>query len=53
MDLNVAIRTAVITESRAAFHAGGAVVFDSSPEDEYEETLDKARALAATLSFEI
>ena len=53
MDLNVAIRTAVITERRAAFHAGGAVVSDSSPEDEYEETLDKARALAATLSYEI
>jgi len=53
MDLNVAIRTAVITERRAAFHAGGAVVSDSSPQEEYEETLDKARALAATLSYEI
>ena len=53
MDLNVAIRTAVITERRAAFHAGGAIVSDSSPQDEYEETLDKARALAATLSYEI
>jgi len=53
MDLNVAIRTAVITGDRTAFHAGGAVVSDSSPEDEYAETLDKARALAATLCFEI
>jgi para-aminobenzoate synthetase component 1 len=53
IDLNVAIRTAVITRDRTAFHAGGAVVSDSSPEDEYAETLDKARALAATLSHEI
>jgi para-aminobenzoate synthetase component 1 len=53
MDLSVAIRTAVITLERAAFHAGGAVVSDSSPEEEFAETLDKARALAATLSYEI
>lgn len=53
MDLSVAIRTAVITRERAAFHAGGAVVSDSHPEDEFAETLDKARALAATLSYEI
>ena len=53
MDLSVAIRTAVITGDRTAFHAGGAVVSDSSPADEYAETLDKARALAATLSYEI
>ncbi len=53
MDLSVAIRTAVIAGDRIAFHAGGAVVSDSSPTGEYEETLDKARALAAVLSFEI
>lgn len=53
MDFNVAIRTAVIAGDRIAFHAGGAIVSDSSPTDEYEETLDKARALAAALSFEI
>ena len=32
---------------------GGAVVADSKPDDEYTETLDKARAIAASLSFEI
>ncbi len=53
MDLSVAIRTAVISGDRIAFHAGGAVVADSSPADEYAETLDKARALASTLAFEI
>ena len=53
MDLSVAIRTAVITRDRTAFHAGGAIVSDSNPEDEFAETLDKARALASTLSYEI
>jgi para-aminobenzoate synthetase component 1 len=53
MDLSVAIRTAVITKDRTAFHAGGAIVSDSNPEEEFAETLDKARALAATLSYEI
>ena len=53
MDFSVAIRTAVITAERAMFHAGGAVVSDSVPADEYAETQDKARALAATLCHEI
>ena len=35
LDLCVGIRTAVLTPSRTAFHAGGAVVADSTPADEY------------------
>jgi para-aminobenzoate synthetase component 1 len=53
MDLSVAIRTAVIAEGRAAFHAGGAVVADSIPAAEYDETLDKARALASSLAYDL
>ncbi|MEJ2548202.1 MAG: aminodeoxychorismate synthase component I [Gemmatimonadota bacterium] len=53
MDLSVAIRTIVLTRGEAFFHAGGAVVADSDPNGEYHETLDKARALAGSLSFEI
>jgi anthranilate/para-aminobenzoate synthase component I len=53
MDLSVAIRTIVLTRGEAFFHAGGAVVADSDPYGEYRETLDKARALAGSLSFEI
>jgi para-aminobenzoate synthetase component 1 len=53
VDLSVAIRTIVLTGGEAYFHAGGAVVADSDPESEYRETLDKARALAGALSFEI
>jgi len=50
MDTSVSIRIAVATEGRIAFHAGGAVVADSDPEAEYEETLDKARAIVAAVS---
>jgi para-aminobenzoate synthetase component I len=51
MDLNIAIRTFVIKDKRAYFHAGGGIVFDSRPEAEYEETLDKARALIQALQI--
>lgn len=51
MDLNVAIRTITLKGGRAYFHAGGGIVADSDPEAEYEETLHKARALAAALGF--
>ena len=52
LDTNIAIRTAVIRNGRIYFSAGGGIVADSDPEQEYRETLDKARAtidaLAAT-----
>jgi anthranilate/para-aminobenzoate synthase component I len=49
MDTSVSIRIAVVSEGRVAFHAGGAVVADSDPAAEYEETLDKARALLSAI----
>ncbi len=45
LDLNVAIRTAVIYGGQAHFAVGGGVVYDSREEDEYEETLHKGRTL--------
>ncbi len=45
MDSSILIRTYVIVEGRAYFHAGGGIVADSDPEAEYRETLDKAEAL--------
>ncbi len=52
MDLNILIRTFLVQEGRAYFQVGGGIVADSDPEAEYEETLDKAKALieAATNS---
>jgi para-aminobenzoate synthetase component 1 len=45
LDLNVAIRTAIISKGQAHFAVGGGVVYDSREEDEYEETLHKGRTL--------
>lgn len=45
MDTCIAIRTMLIKDSKAYVQAGGGVVFDSDPEYEYQETVNKARAL--------
>ena len=49
-DLNIAIRTIYCLGDRAYYHAGGGVVWDSDPGAEYQETLDKARAMRAALT---
>jgi para-aminobenzoate synthetase component 1 len=50
LDTSIVIRTFAIRGRRVTFQAGGGVVADSVPADEYEETLAKARALVAALS---
>ena len=45
MDTAITIRTLVIKDGMAYAQAGGGIVFDSTPEEEYQETLDKASAL--------
>jgi len=52
LDLSVAIRTMVVRENEAVFNVGGGIVIDSDAEDEYEETLTKARALLKALDAE-
>lgn len=49
-DLNVVIRTIVLSAGEASFGVGGAVVADSKPAEEYEETLHKGDALVRALS---
>jgi len=51
MDLSIVIRTFLIKGNRAYFQAGGAVVYDSQPEAEYQETLDKVQALINALNM--
>jgi len=51
MDLSIVIRTFLVKGNMAYFQAGGAVVFDSQPEAEYQETLDKAQALINALNM--
>lgn len=45
MDTCIALRTAVVKDGTMYVQAGGGVVADSDPESEYQETVNKARAL--------
>jgi anthranilate synthase component 1 len=45
MDTAIAIRTAIIKDGRLSIQAGCGVVADSVPQLEWEETLNKARAM--------
>lgn len=49
MDLNIVIRTILAKGGKAYFQVGGGIVYDSDPESEYQETLDKADALFRAL----
>jgi anthranilate synthase component 1 len=45
MDMAIAIRTAVVKDNVLHVQAGGGVVADSDPQMEWEETMNKARAI--------
>ena len=45
MDFCIALRTAVLKDEVLYIQAGGGVVYDSDPESEYQETVNKSRAL--------
>ena len=45
MDICIALRTAVLKDGLLYSQAGGGVVYDSDPEAEYEETVNKAKAV--------
>jgi len=51
MDTAIAIRTAVIKDGKLYVQAGGGVVADSVPRLEWEETLNKARAMFRAASM--
>jgi len=53
MDLNIVIRTFLVKGGRAYFQVGGGIVYDSEPEAEYVETLDKAKALIQALNLSL
>jgi len=44
-DTAIAIRTAIIQNGRLYVQAGAGIVYDSDPEKEWEETMNKGRAL--------
>ena len=45
MDICIALRTAVTKDEKLYIQAGGGVVFDSDPEAEFQETVNKSKAL--------
>lgn len=45
MDTCIALRTIVVTQGKAYIQAGAGLVADSEPTAEYQETLNKARAM--------
>ena len=47
MDMCIALRTAVVKDQGLYIQAGGGVVWDSDPEAEFQETVNKSRAIRA------
>jgi anthranilate synthase component 1 len=45
MDMCICLRTAVLKDETLYIQAGGGVVYDSDPQAEYDETVNKSRAL--------
>jgi para-aminobenzoate synthetase component 1 len=50
MDLSIAIRTATVVDDKIIFSVGGGIVYDSDPEEEYEETIHKGRTFMAAFA---
>lgn len=51
MDMAIAIRTAVIKNDKLFIQAGAGIVADSQPQMEWEETLNKARAIVRAVQM--
>lgn len=51
MDTAIAIRTAVIKDKQLSIQAGAGIVYDSVPENEWAETMNKARAIFRAVSL--
>jgi anthranilate synthase component 1 len=49
-DLAIAIRTAVIRDGKLHVQAGAGIVADSDPQKEWQETLNKGKALIAAVN---
>jgi len=51
MDTCISIRTLVMIDNKVYVQAGAGIVADSDPTTEYQETLNKARALADAIKL--
>ncbi|MES2677257.1 MAG: aminodeoxychorismate synthase component I [Pseudomonadota bacterium] len=52
-ELSVVIRTLIIKEDQFEFQVGGAITFDSNPQKEWQETINKAKGIAKTLGIKL
>jgi len=53
MDFCITIRTLMIKGHKIYFQVGAGIVADSDAEEEYEETINKARAMKEALELSI
>ncbi|MBX2835869.1 MAG: anthranilate synthase component I [Gammaproteobacteria bacterium] len=51
MDTAIAIRTAVVQNGELTVQAGAGIVYDSDPDTEWEETMNKARAVIRAVAM--
>jgi anthranilate synthase component 1 len=51
LDCCIAIRTLVVKDGKAYIQAGGGIVADSVPEKEFQETINKSRALVKAVEL--
>jgi anthranilate synthase component 1 len=51
MDMAIAIRTLVVQDGRIHLQAGAGIVADSDPESEFQETVNKARAVVQSIEI--
>ena len=49
-EFNIAIRSLHLKDGLLDYQVGGGIVWDSEPESEYQETMDKGRAISETLN---
>ena len=53
LDLSVVIRTLIIEDNKFEFQVGGGIVYGSTPEDEWKETIVKSYDIAKVLNLDI
>jgi len=51
MDTAIAIRTAVIKNQQISIQVGGGIVVDSTPENEWQETINKSKAVCKAVAL--
>lgn len=52
-ELSVVIRTLIIRENKFEFQVGGAITYDSTAKNEWQETINKAKGITKTLGISL